>query len=169
MTSGGLVHPVRWRTVGVSYTAEQLISMKCISELVKQPKSEHSLWFNNNWVKVCVVLITSCISAAAMWCMHTHSFAANNFSSDFHTDWFGCYLTSVFSCSCHGFIFVAVAAVVKSSLWYSEKFFIVLLMFCLMFCWNRLCWDFLNVTSVLQVHLLNWCMVLDWIQYLRTY
>ena len=38
-----------------------------------------------------------------------------------------------------------------------------------MFCWNGFCWDFLNVTSVLKLHLLNWCTVLDWFQYLRTH
>jgi len=42
-------------------------------------------------------------------------------------------------------------------------------MFCLMFCWKRFCRDFLNVTSVLKVHLLNWRTVLDGIQYLHTY
>lgn len=95
-------------------------SMKSVWKLVKQPKSEHSLWFNDSWVKVLIVLITSCTSVVVMWYMHTYSFAVNNFSSDFHTGWFGCYLTSVFSCSCLGLIFVAVVAEVKSSLIFSE-------------------------------------------------
>jgi len=50
--------------------------------------------------------------------MHMYSFAANNFSPDFHTGCFGYYLTSVFSC--HRFIFIAVVAVVKSSLIFSD-------------------------------------------------
>lgn len=97
-------------------------SVKCISELVKQAKSKHSLWFNDSWVKVRIVLITSCISVAMMWCMHTYSFAANNLSSDFHSGWFGCCLQVCSFRSFHGFIFVAVAAVVKSSLIFSEIF-----------------------------------------------
>lgn len=120
--SSVLPHDKKWHSspCQVENSWCKLKCTKCISELVKQPKSKHSLRFNDSWGKVRVVLITSCISVAAMWCMHMYSFASSNFSLDFHTGWFGCYLTSVFSCSCHGFIFVAVVAVVKSSLIFSE-------------------------------------------------
>lgn len=101
-------------------TSRTADSMESVWKLVKQPKSEHSLWFNDSWVKVLIVLITSCTSVVVMWYMHTYSFAVNNFSSDFHTSWFRCYLTSVFSCSCLGLIFVAVVAEVKLPLIFSE-------------------------------------------------